>query len=119
MTAEEIRSRYKWDYLEPAHANLVQVEVLSEIAAQLAEANGLKRMEMGVEPEPEPESAPAYTGPTTRTVTEADYAEMLAIIQVARELVQDHALVSTSTGLARKNFDKLDQLFESFDSIPF
>lgn len=55
----------------------------------------------------------------SRTVSEADYAEMIAIIDAARNLAHDHALVSTSTGAARENLTKLDTLFDSFDSMPF
>ena len=39
MTAEQIQKEYQWDFLEPSHAALVQIQVLGEIAAQLAEAN--------------------------------------------------------------------------------
>jgi hypothetical protein len=39
MTPTEIRREYQWDRLEPDHAPLMQVQVLGEIAAQLAELN--------------------------------------------------------------------------------
>lgn len=39
MTAEYIRNEYHWANLEPSHAQLMQVQALGEIAAQLAELN--------------------------------------------------------------------------------
>ena len=39
MTADQIRKEYQWDTMEPVHAPLLQIEVMGEIAAQLAELN--------------------------------------------------------------------------------
>ena len=37
MRPEEIRQTYQWDYIEPQHAALIQIQVIAEVAAQLAE----------------------------------------------------------------------------------
>jgi hypothetical protein len=43
MKADEIRREFAWDSLEPEYSPLMQVQVLGEIAAQLAELNEARR----------------------------------------------------------------------------
>jgi len=170
MKADEIRNEYRWDALEPDHAQLMQIQVTAELAAQVAELNesrkprwvnlsdeepclvdasrvvglssGMRdgqkcvivrlrgtadpfivlgfdhdevRDKLGISEDWMHPAQPIYG----RQVSNAEYAEMTAIIDVARKLGKDDALVSNSTGFSRENFNKLDELLDSFDQVPF
>lgn len=56
-----------------------------------------------------------------RYVPDSEYAQMTEIVNTARKIVKDDAMLSVSTGNARDNLDRLATLFDSFDyiDIPF
>jgi hypothetical protein len=52
MTSEEIRKKYSRENVASGqYLPWLQIEILIEIAAQIAEANELQRFEMGIEEE--------------------------------------------------------------------
>jgi hypothetical protein len=115
MTADTIRSTFVPDFAEAEWMPNLQVKVLIEVAAQLAEANDLKRKELGFESEPEPVLAPYMAV----RLTDAAWVEIRAIIDTARKVSESSHLLSNSTGLDRENLERLGTLLDSYDSVPF
>jgi hypothetical protein len=111
MTADEIRGFELYNH-EPGNMNAWDSAFfLKEIAAQLTSANELKRIEMGIDPEPIP--------PTGRYVSDALHAEMQEIIDTARKVSESSHLLSNSTGIDRENLDRLAVLFDRYNQVPF
>lgn len=109
MTAEEIRTRWTPGGTQAELMDCLHAEILQEMAAQLSEANGLKRMEMGAEPEP-----PA--GPAVVHIMRSHHEELLKIVEVARNVIK---LPPAMEPDCDQEFDHLRLLIEAYDDIPF
>lgn len=109
MTADEIRNKWSPGHIQAEHMSCATAEILQEITAQIAEMNGLKSMEMGIEICPP-------MSPLDMVISRSNFDEIMKIVEVARNISK---LPPAMEPDCDQEFDHLRMLIEAYDDIPF